>query len=316
VTVALREILVGVADLDSAIRFYRDGFGLAVRERKRMAAEEGSAAWIHAGKLEAVSLGRADVAGSSTLRLLESTGPPGRSPGETTSAGPLGTGFTTTDIRDVHQRLESLGMRFLSPPLELTPELTDEAGPRRFEVFGQTGDGEFAVLIERRRAPGPYGTIDPASLLSEPLHTSHVVEDLERCRRFMEEVLDHRVLFAEECRGREFEDLMALPPGTSLRFQMLAHPQRETGRIIFIEIADERSQESGRVDPRRPRRGICALTYSCDKLEDRVATAGELGATVLLPPTDEVHPFLGRGRWALLTPPFDLLLELWEPAPG
>ena len=40
------------------------------------------------------------------------------------------------------------------------------------------------------------------------------------------------------------------------------------------------------------------------------------GATVLLPPTDEVHPFLGRGRWALLRPPFDLLLELWEPAPG
>jgi catechol 2,3-dioxygenase-like lactoylglutathione lyase family enzyme len=316
VTIALREIQIGVAHLDDAVRFYRDGFGLAVRDRKRRAPEEGSAAWIHAGKLETVALGRADVAGSSSLRLLESAGPPGRPPGETTSAGPLGTGFTTSDIHGVHQRLESLGMRFLSPPLELTPESTEEAGPRRFEVFGQTGDGEFAVLIERRRAPGPYGTIDPDSLLSEPLHTSHVVEDLARCRRFMEEVLDHQVLFAEECRGPVFEELMALPPDTSLRFQMLAQPDQETGRIIFIEIEGEQNRRTAQVDPRKPRRGICALTYSCDKLEERVATAHEIGATLLLPPTEGVRQSLGRGRWALLIPPFDLLLELWEPAPG
>jgi predicted enzyme related to lactoylglutathione lyase len=204
-------------------------------------------------------------------------------------------------------------MRFLSPPLELTPESTEEAGPRRFEVFGQTGDGEFAVLIERRRAPGPYGTIDPDSLVSEPLHTSHVVEDLAGCRRFMEEVLDHQVLFAEECRGPVFEELMALPPETSLRFQMLAHPEQETGRIIFIEIAGEQNGGFAQVGPRKPRRGICALTYSCDKLEERVATAREIGATVLLPPTESGHQLMGPGRWAHLMPPFDLLLELWEP---
>jgi hypothetical protein len=223
----------------------------------------------------------------------------------------VGTGFTTSDIFGAHNRLSHHGVRFLSLPLELSPEPAEASGPRRFEAFGQTSDGEFVVLVERRHAPNPYGTIDQKTGVSEPLHTSHVVEDLGTCRVFMERVLDHRVLFTEICGGELFERLMALPPGSSFRFQMLGHPARETGRIIFIEMEGDRP-DPGVASPQSGS-GLTGLTYTVDSLDRRVAAAVEIGVTVVQPPTPAPDHHLGPGRTATLLPPFDLGLELFEP---
>jgi hypothetical protein len=194
--------------------------------------------------------------------------------------------------------------------LELSPEPAEEAGPRRFEAFGQAPDGEFIVVVERRNAPTPYGTIDPSSLTSEPLHTSHIVDDLDTCRRFMEEVLDHRVLFTEVCSGEIFEALMSLSPGASFRFQMLGPPNRDTGRIIFIEMGGSRPAPGGEA---LPNRGLIGLTYAADDLDRRLARAVGLGATVVEPARDASDHHLGQGRRATLQPPFNIRLELFEP---
>ena len=300
---------MGVQDLDASIRLYRDGCGLAHTGTATYSPPGSDGA---TGCLDAARLGRPDVIGSAGIRLVRCPGPAGRSAGQTRLLGGLGTGFTTSDIHRLHLRLDGHGVRFLSPPLELSPEPGDEAGPRRFEAFSQTVDGEFIVLVERRRAPGPYGTIDPHSLLSEPLHTSHVVDDLDGCCRFMEEVLDHRVMFSEVCSGELFERLMAIEPGSSFRFRMLGHPERETGRIIFIEFDGEAREV--KPDVRHPQRGLFGLSYRCDDLDRRVEAAGSLGVGVLLSPGQASRRQPGDGRRAVLAAPFGILLELCQRA--
>ncbi len=306
--------MIGVQNLEASVRLYRDGCGLEVFDRGTAGHD---AVANGTPPPETVRLGRRDVPGAASLRLVTATGRPGRSAGCSGSLGPLGTGFTTGDIHRVHERLEGHGVRFLSPPLELSPDPGDDAGPRRFEAFSQTGDGEFVVLVERRRAPSPYGTIDPGSLLSEPVHTSHVVDDLDACCRFMERVLDHRVLFSERCAGETFERLMALDRGSTFRFRMLCHPDRETGRIIFIEFDGGERAASRRTQ--RPHRGLIGLTYTADDLDRRLDTARSLGAAVLPPPGRAAGRAAGSGPSATVVPPFNILLELRQtqgPLPG
>jgi catechol 2,3-dioxygenase-like lactoylglutathione lyase family enzyme len=292
--------VIGVHDLAAATARYAIGCGLTEIHPELRSSPNPSS----------IRLGRPELASGTVLRLVETDRPPSRPAGATGVLGPLGTGFTSSDILSVHARLSRHGVTFLSRPLELTPEPAEEAGPRRFEAFGQTPDGEFIVVVERRNAPTHYGTIDPSSLTSEPLHTSHIVDDLQTCRRFMEEVLDHRVLFTEVCSGEIFEALMSLPPGVSFRFQMLGPPKRDTGRIIFIEMdASQLAQRGDAVS----HRGLVGLTYLVDDLDRRVARAVELGATIFDPTRDASDHHLGPGRRAILQPPFNLRLELFEP---
>jgi predicted enzyme related to lactoylglutathione lyase len=231
----------------------------------------------------------------------------------------LGVGFTTRGIEDVYQRTERFGVDYLSAPIELTPEPEGPTGPRRFEVFGQSLDGEFMVLIERQNVDTPYGTISETWQTSEPLHTSHVVADLGAASSFMCAALDHEVIFKEECNGPEFEQLMAVAPDTRFRFEMLRHPDHSIGRIIFIQYDEEDSApgptDAGLAEP--PARGMNALRYDCTDLEGAVARAEQAGGTLLRPIVNIEVPGLGTGglgtgRVAALGSPVGILIELWE----
>ncbi|MEJ2086623.1 MAG: hypothetical protein P8Y44_13270 [Acidobacteriota bacterium] len=232
--------------------------------------------------------------------------------------GPLGVGFTTQGIEQVQARARRAGVSFLSPPIELTPEPEGASGPRRFEVFGQTRDSEFVVLIERQNVDTAYGNISDAWHTSEPLHTSHVVRDLTAASRFMCTALDHEVIFREECVGSEFEQLMSVPANTRFRFEMLRHPDHSIGRIIFIEYETMQTRPNGSVTadarPVAPRaRGLVALRYDCSDLEAAVSRARLQGGTVARPITEVDSELLGTGRVATLESPVGLLIELWEP---
>ena len=136
----------------------------------------------------------------------------------------------------MHARVASLGVRFLSPPLRLTPGSVGPTGPVRWETFGQAPDGELVVLIERLNAGQPYGAISDSIGTSAPLHASFVVTDLDACSRFMKELLLHETLIRDRGEGELFEQVMGTPPGTRFRFEMLQRPGAPAGRIIFIEF--------------------------------------------------------------------------------
>jgi predicted enzyme related to lactoylglutathione lyase len=201
-------------------------------------------------------------------------------------------------------------VRFLSPPLCFTPEVSEESGPVRYEAFGQAADSEYIVLIERLNVPTPYGVISDEFAISEPLHCSHSVSDLEACSRFMQDVLDHERIFREECEGELFERLMGLPGGTRLRFEMLHHPDFPTGRSIFIEFEGARKAQAP-IAP--PHRGVNALRYDCDDLDGLIPRIEPAGGAVVRGPMKLESELLGRGRVATVRPPFGVLLEIWEP---
>lgn len=313
---ALREIAVGVQDLALRARFYREAFGLTVVGQGQVDAATAAALWGIGRALPALTLGRPDVADGPRLRLLGVEASAAPRPGaDLLALGPLGIGFTTRGVERVHARVAAEGVRFVSPPLRLTPTgaLRDGGtGPVRYEAFGQAADGEFVVLIERIDAPSPYGSISARHCTSEPLHSSHVVLDLEACRRFMVEALQHESVIRDRGEGPLFEELMGTPPGTRFSFEMLRRPGAPSGRIVFIQF-DGRGGAAPDAAP--PARGIHALRYDSDDLVAAAARVERAGGTLVRGPVEVDSPVLGRGRVIVVTPPFGTLLEIWQAAP-
>ena len=312
-TSALREIVLGVADLAARTRFYEEIVGLTVVARGMLEPVIGGALWGLSEAVEVVTLARPDVPGSPRIRLVEADGPPARADANLLHPGPVGLGFTTRGVQAVWNRFAAAGVRFLSPPLSFTPEASQESGPVRYEAFGQAADSEYVVLIERLNVPTPYGVISDEHAISEPLHCSHSVSDLEACSRFMQDVLGHERIFREECEGELFERLMGLPAGTRLSFEMLHHPAFPTGRSIFIEFEDQKGTTPA-IEP--PRRGVSALRYDCDDLDGLIPRIEAAGGAVVRGPVGVRSKLLGQGRVAAVRPPFGVLLEIWEPEEG
>ncbi|GIW05216.1 MAG: hypothetical protein KatS3mg060_0021 [Dehalococcoidia bacterium] len=306
---ALREIAIGVADLDKRTAFYRDIFGLTVIRESTISSDIARALYGLADPIPSRTLARTDVPSSVRIRLMRLEGEEGRPSRDLRWPGPVGIGFTTASIQPVFERVAGAGVQFISPPVKLTPGSGPD-DPFRFEAFGRAEDGEYIVLIERGNTPVPYGDISAASGVSQPLHTSHAVLDLAACNRFLHDVLGHEVLVHEHCEGPLFEELMGLPPGQRFDFDMLWDPGFSTGRIVLMEfegiVADPAS-----VHP--PTRGICALRYDTSDLTALLPRIEPAGGRILRGPVTVDDPALGRGQVVAVMSPIGTLFEIWEP---
>ena len=309
---SLREITVGVQSLERRTRQLQNGCRLSVLSSGDLEPITAMRLFDTNAGFSAALLGRADLVDAPRIRLVQSTGgAPARSESLKTT-GPLGVGFTTTGIAGVHSRLESEGVQFVSPPLLLTPENNEKPegeapGPKRFEAFGRSEDGDFIVLIERVHAATPYGTF--ATDCSEPLHASFIVTNLEACLHFMSDVLQHETLIAETCSGSPFDKLLGLPEDVSFRFVMLHRPAYPTGRVIFIQF--EKRLEPMAQTPSLAR-GVCRLRYDCTDLHETLSRVPGGGGSLVRGPASIDDPILGRGMVALVRSPFGVVIELWQ----
>jgi catechol 2,3-dioxygenase-like lactoylglutathione lyase family enzyme len=309
---SLQEITLGVRDLQSRVDLFEAGCGLSVLRRDSLASMTASRLFDTHTTPKAALLGRPDLPGSPRLRLVQvAEGAPARPLG-LASSGPLGTGFTTLGIDGVHNRLQGAGVRFVSPPILLTPmapAVPGQAlpGPRRFEAFGRAEDGDFIVLIERINAAAPYGTF--ASDCSEPLHASFVVTNLEATLHFMRDVLEHEVLLADTCAGPPFDALLGMPPDVSFRFAMLHRPGYPTGRTVFMEF-QSRPEPMPQTPGLTP--GLCRLRYDTTDLHATLARVPGGGGSLARGPASVDDPVLGHGIVAMVRAPFGVLIELWQ----
>lgn len=312
---ALREIALGVRDVPDRLHFLREAFGLSAERSGFVDPGSAKALWGLDRPLEAAVVGRADAPDGPRLRLVAASGAPARADGRLSSPGPIGFGVTTRDIQAVHARVASLGVRFLSPPVRLTPGSVGPTGPVRWETFGQAPDGELVVLIERINAPQPYGVISDEGATSAPLHASFVVGDLDACSRFMRELLLHETVIRDRGEGEVFDQVLGTPPGTRFRFEMLQRPGAAAGRIIFIEF-ERREDEMPETAPETapPARGVQALRYDVGDLDEVLARASAAGGRLVRGPLAVRSELLGSGRVACVSPPFGTLVELWQPA--
>ena len=312
VATSLREITIGVRDLALRIRQFEAGCGLATLRLGAMAPMSASRLFDTHGTPQAAVLGRTDVPHSPRLRLVEAlAGTPART-GGLSAPGPLGIGFTTASISGVQARLADLGVQFVSPPLLLTPApaaatLLGPPGPRRYEAFGRTVDGDFLVLIERIGATTPYGVL--TTDCSEPLHASFVVTNLDASVHFMRDVLEHEVLAAEACSGPPFDALLGLPSDVSFRFAMLHQPAYPTGRIVLIEY-EKKPAPMTQTPGLTP--GICRLRYDTDDLHTTLSRVPGGGGSLVRGPASVDDPVLGHGLVAMVRSPYGMLIELWQ----
>jgi len=309
---SLREVTVGVSDLEARTRQLQVGCALSVLSKGAMDSMTAGRLFDATNRPGVSLLGRPDVLDAPRIRLVEvSAGEPSR-PGGLSAPGPLGVGFTTKDIGAVHSRLSAEGIRFVSPPILLTPmgavpQLNAPPGPVRLEAFGRAVDGDFLVLIERLNATTPYGTI--AFGCSEPLHASFVVTNLDACLHFMSDVLEHATLLEDACAGPPFDALLGLPADVSFRFAMLHRPAYPTGRVIFIQF-----HKSAAPMAQTPSltRGLCRLRYDTTDLHATLTRVPGGGGSLVRGPASIDDPVLGRGLVAMVRSPFGVLIELWQ----
>lgn len=309
---ALREVTIGVSNLAERSRLFEADCGLSIVRSGLTTSMTASRLFDTHIPPTAAILERTDVPQSPRLRLVAVTDQePARQSGLKTP-GPLGVGFTTRGIAEVHARVERSGVRFVSPPLLLTPMSLARPenappGPQRFEAFGRAVDGDFIVLIERLHAETPYGTFKADC--SEPLHASFIVTNLDACTHFMREVLEHEILLADTCSGAPFDALLGMPGDVSFRFAMPHRPGYPTGRCVFMEF-----EKRPHPMPQTPglSRGICRLRYDCADLHDVLARVPGGGGSLVRGPASIDDPVLGRGLVAMVRSPFGVLIELWQ----
>lgn len=307
---ALREITIGVSDLQARRRLFEAGCGLSVLSSGPIDSMTAGRLFDASSSPGATLMGRPDVADAPRLRLVHCAAADPARPLGLKAPGPLGVGFTTRGITDVHARLAAEGVSFISTPVLIAPaSATGSApeGPRRFECFGRADDGDFVVLIERVDAATPYGTL--ATDCSEPLHASFVVTNLDACLHFMSDVLGHETLIAETCSGPPFDVVLGLPPDVSFRFAMLHRPGFGAGRIIFIQF-EKRPEPMAQVPSLA--RGMCRLRYDTADLHQTLTRVPGGGGSLVRGPASIDDPVLGRGLVAMVRSPFGVLIELWQ----
>ena len=309
---ALREITIGVRDVQARMRLFKTGCGLSALSSGPLDSMTAGRLFDVSSSLGAALLGRPDVTDSPRVRLVQSGAIEAARPSGLRSPGPLGVGFTTRGINKVHSRLASEGVRFVSPPILLTPMAASAPGsappgPQRFEAFGRAEDGDFIVLIERVHAATPYGTFETDC--SEPLHASFVVTNLDVCLHFMNDVLEHETLIAETCSGPPFDELLGLSPDVSFQFAMTHRPGLPTGRIVFMQF-EKRPEPMAQIPSLA--RGICRLRYDTTDLHRTLARVPGGGGSLVRGPASIDDPILGRGLVAMVRSPFGVVIELWQ----
>lgn len=300
---------MGVRDLPARIAIFESGCGLEVIRTGPVTSIVASRLFDTHTAPKAAVMGRPDVPGSPRIRLIEAPdGPPAR-PRGAGSPGPLGIGFTSAGIRDVHARLERSGVRFVSPPLLTpgTPATGASPVPRRYEAFGRAPDGDYIVLMERLGASAPYGTL--TTDCSEPLHASFIVTNLDACSYFMREVLEHRILLEDTCSGPPFAELLGIPGDVSFRFVMPHHPDFATGRTVFMEF--EKRLEPMAQTPGLTA-GVCRLRYDTNDLHATLSRVPGGGGSLVRGPASIDDPVLGQGLVAMVRSPFGVVIELWQ----
>jgi len=279
---ALREVVIAVEDLDVTSRWYAQTFGLApLAEKPALKTSRGAEG--EDGLYRTIRLARYGGPTYPRLALFQVSAPVGAARGQLdlTSHGPVGIGFTTPEIHASVSRLRAAGAEPISDPMCLSSNSNvPDPGMSRWEVFVRLRGGEYAVLIQRDGAPLPYGTFSAEQPLSEPLHASFVVADLERTLRFYTNVLGHQPIVQEHCAGPMFEQLMALESGTSFDFIMVKAPEENTGRVVLMAFADASeggASQSASSSSQPTRTGIYGLRYETNDLDRLVARAVEWG---------------------------------------
>ena len=312
---AMRLVTIGVSDLESSLRLFRDVMAFDI-EREYEASSELLIAWrLPAGT--ACRIAELSCAGYPEGRVRLAEFDPQAS----------------TRVRDDHQGSDSatdVGVKaidfYVRPPMERWVALLEQAGcvprsrPIRWEIGGFESeelnisgpDGYPILLMIGWRHPGTtMRDWDPSKPFSEVATTSVVCGDLDRTRHFYGEVLGLEKLSDDEVTD-EYRSLAntltGVPDGTRVRLTLYAGSDEPSGKLLLVHFYEASTRRlDGRMRPGNL--GASMFTHATDDLDGLHGWLVEAESTVLTRPT-HVPEF--DGRLMLATGPNDELFEFVE----
>ena len=138
-----------VSDIEASVRWYRDVLGLELVHRQRQDNDyTRTLVAMPTAVLEVAQFRLPTVASAMSthmLELVENAEPPGeRVPLTTNNIGVAHLAFVVTGLHDEYERLQSLGVSFRNPPVEIT------AGVNRggYSCYFSDPDGITLELVE------------------------------------------------------------------------------------------------------------------------------------------------------------------------
>lgn len=296
---AFSYVVLSVADIDRALRLWRDQFGMEVSVR-RSGNDAGLAkAWglPEDGIVEQALLNTPGmiVGGVHLVQF--------RKPGATVRGGaapmdlvPKSVDIAVRDIEKRYAEMQAAGYTFRSP----IGRLTTQDGAVVFEAHATGHDDVNLVIVEQPAHPEPtsaqgYG-VAPQIVATNG--------DNDRESSFLQQVLGLKELQHNRFSGPSIEKTVGLPPGAALDVRIVGAPDSEFGRLELVQYEGAKGSD---LYPRAvpPARGMLSVTYIVTDLGPIL----ERGKPYGIRDHGRVRCILGEGRMASVTSPAGLRID-------
>lgn len=258
---AFSHVTIGVANLDTALNFWQQNFGLQVRiDRQGPDAALGTL-WgldpqaITRQALVATPTGPGLWATAGAMHLVEFRDPlpPVRRGARAWDLLPKNLDLYTNDIPVRYAELEAAGHQFRTRWTEMP------AGQQMFREVQMPGHDEINVVLIEITGPGYDTTMSAKGYAGiGPLVT--IVPDAEAETSFYRDVLCMTTTIEMQLTGPGIERTAGLPPGAGLQLRVFGDPGEPLGRIEIIEYQQLQGEN---IYPRAkpPATGILHMNY-------------------------------------------------------
>ena len=263
---AFSHVTIGVANLDTALSFWQQNFGLEVRVVRQGPDAVLGTLWSidpqtitrQAVVATPAGLGRWATAGAMHLVEFRNPLPPVRQGAKAWDLLPKNLDVYTTDMPARYAELEAAGHQFRTRWTEMP------AGQHLFREVQMPGHDEINVVLIEISGPGYDTTMSAKGYAGiGPLVT--IVADAEAETAFYREVLGMATTIEMRLTGPDIERTAGLPPGAGLRLRVFGDPDEPLGRIEIIEYQQlEGEDRYPRAAP--PATGILHMNYQVKDL--------------------------------------------------
>ena len=263
---AFSHVTIGVANLDTALSFWQQNFGLTIRiDRQGPDAVLGKLWGIdpHTITRQAIiatptGLGRWAPAGGIHLVEFRDPLPPVRQGAKAWDLLPKNLDLYTTDMPARYAELEAAGHRFRTRWTEMP------AGQHMFREVQMSAHDEINVVLIETSSPGYHTTMSAKGYAGiGPLVT--IVPDAEAETAFYRDVLGMATTIEMQLTGPDIERTAGLPPGAGLALRVFGDPNEPLGRIEIIEYQQLQGENLyPRAKP--PATGILHMNYQVKDL--------------------------------------------------
>lgn len=313
----LHTVTLCTADLEAALRLYRDGLGLEVRGPVEVSAETSEVQrklWGIPDDMgwDLYVLDRPTVPGTIQIRLLHlSKETPkiltGWNPLE---PGPFSMGFPTEDADAWDRDLRELGFDSLAPIEKYEVPSPDGQKYGIHETIFNGPDFVHAVTISRRDEMPQLGPVNPATGRGGPVYSAQSITDSDDVLHFYTDVLGLELRSDQEWKTGETSAL-GVPAGLPFRFSLIYAQGATYGHLLFIDFRENARETSG-VAPRPPNQGLTMWSFPVRDIDAMLKRAQEAEVTIVGGPESYESPDLGKHRALTVLAPNGFLVELFE----